>query len=175
MGFLSKSEDVYGSVLAKRVPKPINPAAAKAIPILDALTNLRRAEKALNKAKDKVPSYTGQWSDEDYYAEEQEAYNRAVEEAAEWLARLGHVSAMSPNCNPTGPSPFQTAMSQKIEDALPKMAAKDRKFCEGLVYIGDLVEKIDTNPRSIQVLGSITAIIRAIPARQGLEDWVRPE
>ena len=38
------------------------------------------ARKALDRATDSVPSYTGQWSDEDYYEDEQKAYDAAVVE-----------------------------------------------------------------------------------------------
>lgn len=169
LGLLS---DTYGSILAPRVPKPISPAALFVLPVLESQAELRRAEKALQRAKDKVPSYTGQWSDADYYANEQEAYNRAVEAAAIEMARLlGREVVLDET-----PSPFQTYMSRTIEEALPDLTAKERKYCEGLTYIGDLVAKVDKASGYVAVLTFKTSgVLRDIPARQGLENWVRPE
>jgi hypothetical protein len=43
------------------------------------LAALLTARDTLQREKDAVPAYTGQWEDSDYYADEQEAYNRAVD------------------------------------------------------------------------------------------------
>ena len=42
------------------------------------ILDLVKADTALNAAKHRAPDYTGQWSEKDYYANEQEAFNRAV-------------------------------------------------------------------------------------------------
>jgi hypothetical protein len=169
--FLGKFDDRHDSILATRVPKPVNPAALSVLPLLEALSDLRLAEKALEKAKDKVPNYTGQWSDADYYAQEQHEYNRAIERAAyELAAATGtHLVLDEPV------SPFQVSMSRTIEEALPDLSSKERKYCEGLIYVGDLVEKIDKASGYVALLTFKTSgVLRSIPARQGLEDWVRP-
>lgn len=44
-----------------------------------AMFRLINAGDALREAVARVPGYTGQWSPEDYYAEEQEEYNRAAD------------------------------------------------------------------------------------------------
>lgn len=41
---------------------------------------LIKAGAELDRAKQNVPDYTGQWSDEDYYRDEQVAYDAAVAE-----------------------------------------------------------------------------------------------
>lgn len=46
----------------------------------NALFALIEAKAQLDSAKKKVPDYTGQWSDEDYYEDEQKAYDAAVRE-----------------------------------------------------------------------------------------------
>lgn len=169
-GIFVMSDD-HGSILAPRTPKPIHPDALFVLPVIEAQSELRRAEKALNKAKDRVPNYTAQWSDADYYAEEQEAYNRAVEKAATEMARLlGRDLKIEDSV-----SPFQTYMSRTLEEALPDMTAKERKYCEGLTYIGDLVAKVDKSSGYVALLTFKTSgVLREIPARQGLENWVRP-
>lgn len=63
--------------------EPITPARPEALTLAVALLTLTKAEAALGKAKREVPDYTGQWSDRDYYAEEQEDYNRAVDAYAD--------------------------------------------------------------------------------------------
>lgn len=55
------------------------PARMSAVVLAEALEEVLRARKALKKAKANIPSYTGQWCNEDYYADEQEAYNRAID------------------------------------------------------------------------------------------------
>ena len=57
----------------------IKPADPKAELLANAIIALIEAEKALQEAKSRVPRYTGQWDSRDYYAEEQEAWNRAVD------------------------------------------------------------------------------------------------
>lgn len=174
----SKLSDPYNTCLATRRPRPVNPAAEVVLPLLDALQDLRHARKALRKAKDAVPNYTGQWRDEDYYAEAEESYNRALELAAIELAKLtGNDELLATLTNAAEePSPFQAAMSQKIADAFPVLNARETKYVDGLVYVGDLVAKID---KSTSFNSNLTmqswAVINAIPPRWGLEDWVRPE
>lgn len=46
------------------------------------------AEQGLKDAKKTVPSYTAQWDAKDYYAEEQEARNRAADTLLEVVRRL---------------------------------------------------------------------------------------
>ena len=41
---------------------------------------LFKARAELDRAKKNVPAYTAQWSDEDYYRDEQQAYDAAVTE-----------------------------------------------------------------------------------------------
>ena len=45
----------------------------------DAMESFLAARKALNREKKDVPGYTAQYDPEDYYAQEQENYNRALE------------------------------------------------------------------------------------------------
>lgn len=45
-----------------------------------AVLALIEAKAQLDSAKKKVPDYTGQWSDEDYYEDEQKAYDAAAVE-----------------------------------------------------------------------------------------------
>lgn len=59
--------------------KPVTPARESASRLAEAMLSLIGAKLALDQAKRKVPSYTAQWSDSDYYADEQETYNRACE------------------------------------------------------------------------------------------------
>ena len=61
----------------------VKPARPEAAALGAALTAFLAADAALETARENVPSYTAQWSDADYYAEEQEAYNRACEELAD--------------------------------------------------------------------------------------------
>lgn len=178
--FLSKLSDPYNTCLTTRRPRPVHPDALVVVPLIDALKDLRKADKALRKAKEAVPNYTGQWSDKDYYADAEEAYNRAVEAAAIELAKItGNDELLATLERSTQAiSPFQVAMSQKIEDVLPadKLTTREKKYVEGLTYLGDLVAKID---KSSSFNGVLTIpswkVINAIPPRWGLEDWVRPE
>ena len=55
------------------------PAHARAQAIGSALERFLEARKALKKEKKDVPDYTGQHDPEDYYAAEQEEYNRVLE------------------------------------------------------------------------------------------------
>lgn len=70
-------------------PKP-NPAKAESTALAEALFELIDARKALIKAKADVPNYTGQWNEYDYYANEQERYNRAADKFREVMG-LGNV------------------------------------------------------------------------------------
>ena len=68
--------------------EPITPARPEAAALGAALTAFLAAEKALEQAMDAVPSYTGQWDSKDYYAEEQELYNRACDELADAIKEV---------------------------------------------------------------------------------------
>lgn len=57
----------------------VSPAAPQAEALARALMDLLDAERRLATAKATAPRYTGQWSRADFYAEEQEARNRAVD------------------------------------------------------------------------------------------------
>lgn len=57
----------------------VKPADPKAEALANAIIALMEAEKALQEAQSKVPNYTAQWDRKDYYAEEQEAWNRAAD------------------------------------------------------------------------------------------------
>jgi len=61
-------------------PVPARPEAAA---LGAALTAFIAADRDLEKAMDSVPNYTGQWDSKDYYAEQQEAYNRAADALAD--------------------------------------------------------------------------------------------
>lgn len=62
--------------------KPCSPHAEK---LANAIIVLMDAEKDLREAKRNVPHYTGHLSASDYYAIEQEAWNRAADSLAELL------------------------------------------------------------------------------------------
>jgi hypothetical protein len=68
--------------------KDVVPAKEGATDIAYAILELIRTDKALDKAKDKVPSYTGQYDPPDYYAREQEEFNRACDEFLEALTKI---------------------------------------------------------------------------------------
>ncbi len=57
---------------------PMRPSE-RALDIADAIFKLVEARIDLEKAKADVPSYTGQWKEADYFANEQEIYYRAAE------------------------------------------------------------------------------------------------
>ena len=59
-----------------KAPVPCSPRASL---IALAVVEVVSADRELDEAKLNVPSYTDQWSPEDYYAKEQEAYYRAAE------------------------------------------------------------------------------------------------
>jgi len=67
-------EERYG--FGGKKPTPANPEAEK---LAAAILAVIDTESRLADAIDRVPSYTGQWRDEDYYAREQEERNRAVD------------------------------------------------------------------------------------------------
>ncbi len=60
--------------------KDIQPCYPPAQEFASALIAMIDADNNLKQAIKNVPSYTGNLSDADYYAEEQEAWNRAAEE-----------------------------------------------------------------------------------------------
>lgn len=64
---------------------PIRPEAQR---FAAALTAFLRADRELEEAMEKVPSYTGQWSSKDYYAEEQNTYNVAANELADAIKEV---------------------------------------------------------------------------------------
>jgi protein-tyrosine-phosphatase len=66
-------------------PTPARPEAAV---LGAALTAFLAADRDLTVAKGKVPNYTGQWSSKDYYAQEQEDYNRAADALEDALTAI---------------------------------------------------------------------------------------
>lgn len=73
LGKLNK-EEYFGFDGLK--PKPASPEAQE---FADLISEVSFAEERLTKAMDNVPTYTGQWGQRDYYAEQQENYYRAVD------------------------------------------------------------------------------------------------
>ena len=67
-----------------------------AVEFTKALLAVVKAEAALEWAKEQVPSYTGPNSAEDYYAEEQEAFNRAADEVTVIVRRISHPVRLGP-------------------------------------------------------------------------------
>lgn len=57
----------------------ITPPRASAQALYEAHLSLHEAQQALDAARARVPSYTGQMNAIDYYGDEQEALNRAVD------------------------------------------------------------------------------------------------
>ncbi len=55
--------------------------------VAEAILKLIQADKELRDAEAKVPNYTGQWSHEDYVAEEQEEWNIAANDLYDQLLR----------------------------------------------------------------------------------------
>jgi hypothetical protein len=64
------------------------PCSGRAASIASAVIEVVKTKKALDKAMRKVPNYTAQWSDEDYYADELEAYYRAADKLEEELNEI---------------------------------------------------------------------------------------
>lgn len=60
--------------------RPIVPAALATLNVYRAFKRVQDAEDALDKALARVPSYTGQYEPEDFITEEQEEFNRAVDD-----------------------------------------------------------------------------------------------
>lgn len=60
--------------------KDVKPAQGNAVALVASLLALLKADADLINAKDDVPSYTAQYEDADYYAREQEAFNRATDD-----------------------------------------------------------------------------------------------
>lgn len=58
----------------------VKPANEKAKLLAECVIKLLKANNELEDAISRVPSYTAQWSDEDFYAREQEDWNRAADE-----------------------------------------------------------------------------------------------
>jgi len=63
----------------------IVPANADTLALVEAMDAVRSTRKALKKEISDVPSYTGQHNPEDYYADEQNQYNLAVNAFGEAL------------------------------------------------------------------------------------------
>ncbi|MCZ7860612.1 hypothetical protein O9X98_04265 [Agrobacterium salinitolerans] len=61
-------------------PTPCDPVNLK---LAEAVERLLETKAELQRARDSVPGYTGQWNPQDYYADAQEDYNRAVDDYAE--------------------------------------------------------------------------------------------
>jgi hypothetical protein len=59
--------------------KVITPPSDTAQAIFDAFTQVQVATAALDHAMATVPSYTGQYNSIDFYGEQQEAFNRALD------------------------------------------------------------------------------------------------
>lgn len=59
------------------------PARPEAVALAMAMTEFLKADAELEQAQRNVPNYTAQWSSTDYYAEQQEAYNRAADGLAD--------------------------------------------------------------------------------------------
>jgi hypothetical protein len=57
----------------------IVPAQPSAQNLFDAFVAVQEAQAELDKIASKIPDYTGQWSDEDYTGEAENAVNRAME------------------------------------------------------------------------------------------------
>ena len=64
---------------------PVDPDSGA---LATALFELLQAKKELDEAKDSVPNYTAQYSSEDYYAAEEENYNRKAEKFKENICSL---------------------------------------------------------------------------------------
>lgn len=62
------------------IEREVTPARASAMSLFEAQVRLREAEQALAAARARVPSYTGSSSDIDYYGDELEAMNRAIDD-----------------------------------------------------------------------------------------------
>lgn len=58
-------------------PTPANPVA---IEFAQKISDMLLYERDLGDAMLKVPDYTGQWERSDYYASQQENYNRSVDD-----------------------------------------------------------------------------------------------
>ena len=58
-------------------PRPADPIASL---FADKLTDMMLARRALGQAMEDVPNYTGQWERSDYYARQEEEYNRAADD-----------------------------------------------------------------------------------------------
>lgn len=177
---LSKLSDHYRSVLVERVPRPINdglemPVVELALGLHTAQSDLLRAERDLEQAKDKARNaYTGQYSTEDYYAAKQEDYNRAVEAYTEALCRVLGVPGLPA---PTTDTPFQQAMNQRVEAYFAPFNKAEKSVIDNhnLVFVGDLIEIIDSDKVTGRFLTmENTNRLLAIPPRWGLEDWQRP-
>lgn len=72
--------DTYGFGYDGKEPVPARPSS---LAYAHALTEFIEADRALEVARGKVPSYTGQWSSKDYYANELERYYRAADALAD--------------------------------------------------------------------------------------------
>jgi hypothetical protein len=57
----------------------IKPANLNAKEFAESILELIRCENCLQTAKSNVPDYTAQWDVKDFYAEEQEQWNRAAD------------------------------------------------------------------------------------------------
>lgn len=72
--------EVYGFGYDGAEPVPARP---EALAYAQALTEFMEANQELEKARESVPDYTGQWSSKDYYANELERYYRAADALAD--------------------------------------------------------------------------------------------
>lgn len=69
-------ETIHGFNFGSGEPSPSNTGHEN---LAGCLFRLLDARNQLEEAMKKVPGYTGQWDNKDYYADEQETYNRAVD------------------------------------------------------------------------------------------------
>ena len=113
--------------------EPITPARPEALALAVALRNLNAADEALQQAKRDVPSYTGQWSDADYVADEQETYNRAVDAYADAMKAVCFSDS-----NPAVANPAMKLLSMKLTDLDLSHVVAHHLRNDGLVYIGDV-------------------------------------
>lgn len=166
------SNDSLSSILVERVPRPCSDLSNVRLAL--SLSNMQRADKRLRKAKENTPSYTGQYSDADYIAQEQEDWNRAADDLADAVRALMGIELIP---TPTE-SPFQEAMSKPWTE-VPGISDAMRKRVDALSqieYVGDLVRLIDEEKvfRGLSIPHPFYTYLRSIPARQGREVWARP-
>lgn len=63
----------------------ITPVNIDSLALVNAIEELRSTKKALKRANENIPNYTGQYTDQEYVAQEQNDYNIAVNAFGEAL------------------------------------------------------------------------------------------